>query len=414
MRADMPLQSDYRRTIEGRCDPYPASILAVDSPEEAICAILRHESTPWINVAHRAAIQRFYDAARYHGVLPLLDAQFARGDIFEAWPRDVVAAWYKSVLACGLREPAQRAEIERVIDALALAGVPPLVLKGTALAYSHYPAPALRPRSDTDLLIPPDQREKTARALAALGYSKGQGVGGEFASYQQTWSRGAGNGIAHHVDVHWRINNSQILAQAMSYDELAARAVPLPALGPRARALAPVDALLFACVHLTGHVNAPYFADNAGQRGAERLIWLYDMHLLFSRMADAEQDEFAALAATKKIKTICRDALQRTQECFATLISQRIVDALYAPGPAEPSARYFSGGPVRQMIGDFLAFECWSDRARWLAEHAFPSQDHMRSKYPEATGTWLPILHLRRLGTGLARMIFARKAGDRH
>ena len=249
--------------------------------------------------------------------------------------------------------------------------------------------------------------------LAALGYCKDQGVEGEFASYQATWSREVGKGMAHHLDVHWRINNSQMLAQAMSYDELAARAVPLPALGAHARALVPVDALLFACIHRTGHVNAPFIVEEVEQRG-DRLIWLYDMHLLLARMSDAEQDEFAALAAKKKIKTICRNALLRTQECFGTPIPQRIFDALNAPGPAEPSARYFSGGRRRQMIGDFLAFEHWQDRARWLAEHAFPPQDYMRGKYPHAVGTWLPILYLRRLGTGLARMMCSGDAGDRH
>ena len=44
-------------------------------------------------------------------------------------------------------------ELVRVLEALARAEVATLLLKGTALAYSLYPAPTLRPRADTDVLI---------------------------------------------------------------------------------------------------------------------------------------------------------------------------------------------------------------------------------------------------------------------
>ena len=66
------------------------------------------------------------------------------------------------------------------------------------------------------------------------------------------------------------------------------------------------------------------------------------------------------------------------------------------------------------MIGDFLAFERWSDRRGWAKELAFPSADYMRSKYSDAAGTWLPILYARRALTGVARLVFARNAGHGH
>ncbi len=321
----------------------PTLTTAAASPIALICALLRGEVSGWPARDEDGSSGVFLGVARQHGVTPLLDSKFTDGTLKGAWPESIRQACHADALTQAMHELAQRGELARVLAVLAGAGITPLILKGAGLAYSHYPRPGLRPRSDTDLLIAPDRRDKTAAVLAALGYRKDQGVEGEFASYQATWSRELGKGMTCHLDLHWRINNSQILARTMSYDELAARAVPLPALGAQARALVPVDALLFACIHRAGHVNAPYFVDDVGQSG-DRLIWLYDMHLLLSRMSDAEQDEFATLAALKRIKSICRDALQRTQECFGTPIAQRIVAALDAPGPAEPSARYFSGG----------------------------------------------------------------------
>jgi len=101
----------------------------------------------------------------------------------------------------------------------------------------------------------------------------------------------------------------------------------------RMRALADVDALLFACIHRTGHANAPYHVPGTDELAGDRLIWLYDIHLLFSRMSAAEQAEFAVRAAEKKIRAICRDALQRSAECFATAIPAAVRGAIPRPRP---------------------------------------------------------------------------------
>ena len=390
---------------------HPIATLA--TPDDLICAIIRHEPTLWIGGADEGAISRFLAAARDHGVLPLLGAAFARGHDFDSWPQKIPAICHASLLVGTLLAAAQRVEVVRVLDALASAGVRPLLLKGIALASRHYPDPALRPRADTDLLIPPNRRDDVARVLAQIGYTESTGIKGDFVSYQSTWSREDERGVASHLDVHWRINNSQILAKLMSYQELAARSVPLPAVGPYARALADVDALLFACIHRTGHANAPYQVPVADEPTGDRLIWLYDIHLLFSRMSAPEQEEFAERAAEKRIRAICRDALQRSAECFGTPIPARVREALGAPSPVEASARYFSGGPLRQMVGDFVALESWRDRRTWLRETAFPPVDYMRRKYPDSPRGWLPLLYARRGWGGIAQRVRSRSSGHR-
>jgi len=177
---------------------------------------------------------------------------------------------------------------------------------------------------------------------------------------------------------------------------------------------APVHALLFACIHRAGHANAPYYVNGIAHLGGDRLIWLYDIHLLVVSMSADELVEFAELAASKEIKAICLAALRRTGECFATPIPADVAEMLNGAGCIEASARYLSGGRARQMLGDFLAFDRWSDRAAWVKEHAFPSADYMHSKYPDARDTWLPVLYARRALTGVARLTFSRDAGHGH
>jgi hypothetical protein len=388
-------------------------VAAPGNPEQIICALLRREAADWHGGTDPTAVTRFLEAGSYHGVLPLLHAEFNRRRDRGAWPEGIVAACRERARAHAIFELARRSEVERVLQALALAGVRPLLLKGIALAYSHYPGPALRPRADADLLIPPRQRQVTLDTLDRLGYAtRGEATGG-LVSYQANWSRTDDLGVLHLWDVHWRISDSHILAKSLGYEELHARARPIPALGPHACALAPVDALLHACIHRAGHVNSPYYVDGGAHLGGDRLIWLYDIHLLVSRMSAAEMGEFAALAASKQIRWVCLEALRQANERFATPIPGPVASVLSSPGAVESSARYLRGGRMRQMAGEFLALGGWRDRARWVREVAFPSAGYMRWKYPDAPKTWLPLLYLRRGAIGMARLLLP-DAGHRH
>jgi hypothetical protein len=379
-----------------------------------ICALLRGDRPSWPRTSVASDVIDLLAHARVNGVAPLLDAALTDRAVDDEWPFEIRDSCRKEARAQAMYELAHRAELNRVLRALDSAGVKPLLLKGTALAYSHYPNPALRPRGDTDLLIPLAGRNATERTLEQLGYAKGEGVEGEFISYQTTWSRSDKFGATHDLDVHWRVNNSQVLAKLFSYDELASRATLLPALGPDARALTPVDALLFACIHRAGHVNAPYYVDSVAHFEIDRLIWLYDVHLLVSRMSAEELDEFATLAGAKRIRAICRDALLRTSERFATRLPSHVLEALSNTGLAEPSACFLTGSRMRQMTYDFGALEGWGDRIAWLKELAFPSARYMRWKYADAAITWLPILYARRGLSGMARLVLPQGTDARN
>src|SRR5438477_888635 len=67
-------------------------------------------------------------------------------------------------------EALRLADLRGVLDALAARGVVPLIVKGTALAYSIYAEPELRPRGDTDLLIDADDIDVVRETLAPMGF----------------------------------------------------------------------------------------------------------------------------------------------------------------------------------------------------------------------------------------------------
>ncbi len=164
----------------------------------------------------QAALKRYRASCEpliHHGVVPLLDAEFRDRAELAGWPKEIQVECFTGALVHAAYESAQRAEAARVIDALVADGVPPLVLKGSALACTLYADPSLRTRCDTDLLIPLPARAQADRVLESLGYSRAEGVAGEFISYQSSWSRTDASGNVHYLDMHWRINNSQVLAR---------------------------------------------------------------------------------------------------------------------------------------------------------------------------------------------------------
>src|SRR5262249_51587245 len=154
-------------------------------------------------------------------------------------------------------------EITRVLASLREAGVTALVLKGGALAYTHYPAPHLRPRGDTDLLVTREDRARAQEALDDLGYRRQNSVSRDAVHTQWMFRRHEGR-LPHTIDLHWAISNRPLFARMLSFDELRRDARPIATLGADALAPAPVHALILACVHRVAHHD-----------DAPTLIWLY-------------------------------------------------------------------------------------------------------------------------------------------
>ena len=175
--------------------------------------------------------------------------------------------------------------------------------------------------------------------------------------------------MTHVIDLHWRVSNCQMFAEALSYDELAHSSVAVPPLG--GRALGPVHALLLACMHRVVHVTAPYFVDDAVHYG-DRLIWLYDIHLLVSQMPPQELTQFARLALEKRLSTICLDGLKESQRCFATPLPEDIIEVLSKGGAPEPSARFLDPGRLHHLVTDIRSLSNWRDRLHLAKEHLFP------------------------------------------
>jgi len=292
-------------------------------------------------------------------------------------------------------------EIAQVLDSLASHKVFPILLKGTALAYTVYPSPSTRPRVDTDLLIARDQIAMTRDVLAARGYVEPAMSGGEFVFGQFHMAKLDRWGVEHVFDIHWRISSQSLFASVLTYDELHAHAIVVPALGEQARAAAFDHALLLACVHPVMH-----------HRNTERMIWFRDIDLLVRRMSDEELHRFAELALKKGMARICAHQLSIATEQFHSPLPTAVMRRLRTAA-TEAAAIYLR--PNRrwhhELLWNVRNLHGWVDRVRLLREILFPGAAYMLEAYHLGAGgvVLLPALYAHRCAYGAFKVLTGRK-----
>ena len=198
-----------------------------------------------------------------------------------------------------------------IVRGLREAGIEVLLLKGAALALAFYPDPALRPMSDIDILVRPEQIAKATEVCRRLGWQPifdpldllplDQGVhfvrGSEF-----------------QLDLHWR--PFWEFRRDASDDPLWVHAVPLTMGAESTRCLNGTHQLLHVCVHGTQRCDVPL------------IRWVADaMAVLRSPRQTVDWDELTEQTARRRYTRHMLDTLSYLQQ------------RLDAPIPAEAMVR---------------------------------------------------------------------------
>jgi hypothetical protein len=329
------------------------------------------------------------DVAIAEAVAPLLAASPAADGLAAAARAQLLA----HVRGSTIHAAALDDELRRLLPLLIAGGAAPLVVKGAHLAHVVYPAPHLRPRADTDLLIAPGRRAATTKSLTGAGYTPAALTSGNVILGQFLYQKALGPGVVHYVDVHWRAAAPLVFAAAFDAAAMAASSVPIPALGPAARGPAPHDALALACVHVVAH-HWP----------AASLRWLYDLGLLAAALDEASRARFVRAACDGRYRQVAMSALDRARAMFPSAAIDRALDALdRAPAVHEPSAALTR--PNRLPLQDFLLdlrVAGWRRGATLVREHLLPPPAYMRMAF---AGRPLPLAYAERLVRAVRRRL---------
>jgi hypothetical protein len=362
------------------------------TPETLLAAALRDEIAPWPTAASSDFEADFFHSAADHGVTELLSITAALRD----WPRTVQAAVLRRRRDAAAAEIIQRESHAEVLDTLNESGVKALLLKGAALAYTHYPQPWLRPRLDIDLLVAPDDRTRAVTTLQGLGYHPATHFAGELVTYQSQLRRVDRHGLIDRLDLHWRTANPQVFAHTFAFDELKREAVPVPQLGTNAWTLCPVHSLLLACIHRVAH-----------HANSDRLVWLYDIRLIVDAMSHTALERAADEAASKKVHAVVAAGVRRTLEMVGSGVHNSAVERALETrrGDSEVGGEFLrkDRAKVDDLLADLHALSGLGPRLRLIREHLVPPPAYMRTTYGFSSPVLLPFAYALRAVKGAGK-----------
>jgi hypothetical protein len=358
--------------------PIPVSLRA------PLGALLRGDTVDWPSAATAEDAAQVVESIEQNGIGPLVYARLSD------WP--IQSRLREIAIHAAAGEISRLSDVRAVLAAFETNGIRVLIIKGTGLAYDIYPSPELRPRGDTDLLIAESDLENVRTIMLARGYSSPLTSGDTLAIRQQSFTRGG-----HVYDVHWDVANSPVVRDALPFEELLSRAIAVPRIAPNALAPSHVDALLLACIHRVAH-----------HHDIERLIWLYDIHLLRETMSADEHARFWRLVAERRVVAICERSIELADEWFAPAPHDRARNWLSEDERTrdEPSAAFLDAGRTRGAVlaGDLKSLS-WRGRMRRMCELALPPLGFMRQSFPSAPTAVLPALYVWRGARGVMRLL---------
>ena len=349
----------------------------MESVQQALCATLAGDRADWSSFT-AAEWRVLLTMAQADGVLPLLHSRLEQLGWPASLPPDLKSAlqlqYYSAVAQSGLIH----AELERVLAALApVTSV--VVLKGAALGPTLYPAAALRPLSDIDLLVPEDDLAAASAALHALGYADmpelTPGIN-QLVEYHSSFRGGPRGSVT--VELHWRLVAGAADWRSPSHDWLWQQIEPWQGASaqPPVWQLTPAAHLLYLAAHLVL------------QHGSNqaRLIWLYDLHLLLTQHGDRiSWPETIAQAQQVRWTDALHTALRATQAYFGTPLPSDLLPALQSAidRPEAAFAQRKAGAAPSPTIGEWLKLQSLEPRARlrFIASLLVPSPQYMRWRY---------------------------------
>lgn len=344
------------------------------------------------------------ERALYHGVSALL-ASLTK--VMAALPPQIQASLRQQAIAEAMWDLRHRQILMPLLEDFANADIPVILLKGTAFAYSCYPSSSLRPRGDTDILVPAMKQDAIFQILQSHGFSRelNSATGAPAAIVrQESWSYYAADGSKHFLDLHWEVMHSFSLAHLFDSDTVREKSQTLEQLTSSARIMCNLDAVYHACIHRAVHIQSPYYIKEQEFRGGDRLVWLYDIHLMLPKLTTADWSDLLCLCKSHDTADICRNALTDANRLLGSQVPLNVLADLGAKHQEGNPMHFLANTSGRRAIASNLrAIPTMREKQKYLRHILFPSKAYMNAKYPKMTGTPTVLLHLYRITSALFR-----------
>ncbi len=358
-----------------------------DHHHDFICSVLRSENVPWCFGKDAAAIESFLQQSRHHGVQSLLFHTVREKAEWASWPSELRKELEMDAKSFVAQELLRTHQLQKLLQAFQALGIRFLLTKGEALAQTHYHMPGSRTRCDTDLFIDLRDIELARQAIENAGMTI---VSPIYKSHQFTVRTAVDTEHGNDIDVHWRILNSPRFARSISFEEAYAESIPL-ARPVGSRTLCDKHALMLGCMHRLGNEK----------HDRNRLIWIYDIHLLACSLSADEWLAFVSFAVSRNVQASCLKGLRMSQVQFETPLSEAVISRLQKP---ENSQKYAYSN-LALLADDWKCLPGLGAKTGLIYELFVASPEALMIKFDKSSRVWLPFLHLRQIFGGIVKRL---------
>ena len=245
--------------------------------------------TPWPAIDQISAHQdALFNCIHEHGLTPTLLHHLAP-DNLRSLPEALKGSLLSDAKQEAVREYELMAEFRELARSFAECKINVILFKGTALSLQLYKINGHRPRGDTDLFVSCSDFVRCHQMLLDHGYTHQSPEAGALVISSGIYTKSGRFGVIHEIDLHRSITSTHHpYRDYMSFDTVWQQSECLDALPENVRVPGAKHAFLHACFHAAQHYS----------HMGNRLLWLYDIHLLLGVLSAAD------------LRTIWRDAKQ--------------------------------------------------------------------------------------------------------
>ena len=331
----------------------------------------------------------------YHGIIPLMYWQITQFPAELRPPKMIISRMREIFLKNNVYYQILVRQLRVIQDAFEKQGIPSLVFKGLALAWTVYPDFATRPSGDIDLLVKPELFLKAREVLIQIGY------GYNFKRFEMFREICKAEEFVHQkdakkpltIDLHWNLLHYYGIHRDNGFGDIFARAADVEMPGLKFQTLDRVDALIYSALHLM--LNHPE---------CRRLIWICDIAFLAQKMVeDQEWEVLEKRTAALKADLAVENALKLARMWCNLQLPEKYRDfrGWLRPTSAQKTELAFAEkkkGPDIRLKGFLAVIASKPSKIPYLSKLIFPSPKYMQMVYPPSK-TWLfPLSYIRRWG----------------
>ena len=371
----------------------------------------------WLRQPHSAPATFPTDPSEWPALVAFIENAGLAGIVLEraASTRDELPQWAMERLRpAAARTAADNLHAmhhtEPLIGAFHRGGVPVMLLKGAALITTVYQRPDLRPMSDVDLLIRPDDAERAAELLLREGCRPGFALlSDDFFPkyyYETEWIIPSPRPVR--LDVHARPFRPLRISRTMPDDAFWK--------DPRRTRIGATDVwvprLEFLFIHLAAHLAF---------HGCTRLLWMYDLKR-FSEVHGTTLDWRLIVESSRRWRLSV--AVHRGVQCAAEMLGPICPPEVLKNLAAQPGswrdrlslarAPHDAEAPLLHVLCNLLCTPGVAFRLGYLRALLLPGRGHLAGLYKRRHAGWVAVAHIWRCLRVIGRVFYSPLVASLH